>query len=1575
MKLHLPSLSKCILLLLCLIQVGRALAQTPDSEGIIYVKPAGTGDGSSWDNATGNLHQAIHADGVSKVFVAIGRYNANLQSFVMKNNVEIYGGFNPAAGIIDLDDARILPRTPKSTGGSILDGRSANRVISNEFGPGNPMDNTAVLDGFTVANGDSDKGGGMLNVYASPTLRNILFLDNTSMDIEPGIYSEGGGAMLNKFSSPVISYSIFSRNFARDGSAIKNANAGPYPMVLTNVVIAGNETGVDYFNGKPSGTITSAMDIVLKNVTMADNIFFPIVQFAGTATIHNSIVLGSIIKAGGDYTAENSIVGSNIAVTALFSGTVSDYALRPCSPAINAGNNALYTGPNAGDTDLAGNPRTVHGTIDLGAYESNTSVCSPDASGIIYVKTAASGNGTGDSWANATDNLRGAVHLNGVQQVWVQKGTYDFNSGMIYGPKDGLLSRNGHLTLKNNVAIFGGFDPENGISDLSHERIMPNPQQWQGSIIHGGTFSPCVMTFQDASTRVDHTAVLDGFSLTEGRGWTNTDGAAISNVFASPTLRNLLMTDNKGVYGAGVYNYQSSPAMTNIIIQFNRAAHGGGVCNDGLSAPIMTNVKITNNQAGNDRVGGYGGGVFNRNSSPTMNDVTIRGNTASRNGGGVYNDALSAPVMTNVTITGNESGYQLFHSDPAEGHGAGVYNRNSSPTLNNVIISGNTASRIGGGIYNDALSAPILTNLKITDNKARTGGGVGNRNSSPEFRNTVITGNIASIGSGGMSSIQSSSPKLVNATMAGNTPDAFTSDNSTVRLSNSIVFGATSGSAYTAEYSLIENNTSTANGNVDATGIGSNDVFTDAANGDFTVKAGAVSVNRGSNLLYPGLDENTKDLAGNGRVYDFATGGVIDLGAYEKALNVVIPDANGIVYVKTTVAGTGTGSDWANATNRVQEAIDAANAEKVFVAIGNYDIPSPHSFVMKNNVAVYGGFDPDNGIAGLADDRLLPNHGASQGSVLNGKNERPVIWNSNNGLTNNAILDGFTITRGYSSVHSGGGIVNNQVSPTLRNLVVSGNGSILGGAGIFNYNSSPVISDVIIRENTSENGDGGGMATLGTSSPVLSNVQITGNTAPAGAGVSFYMSSGNATLTNVTIAGNLGNGMMISSGAVNLINSIIYGGVTGTYTAQYSLIEGNAATTNGNLNATGITLADLFADHTHGNFTLAACSPATNAGAPDAPDLPLLDLAGHSRIVAGRVDIGAYENTHSAGDPGIAALPGATSMMQTANGTTAYYNSCNEVLASVVTTGAAGSIEGMTIARVWIDHTAPRQYVRRHYEITPEQNAATASGRITLYFTQTDFDAFNALNPTLQLPSGPSGNVANVLIEKRGGSSTDGTGQPSTYPGTAETISEVEVVWNSVAERWEVSFNTTGFSGFFVKTSSEPLPVKWISFTAHLNDDKQGVLEWKVDQSQVAGYQIERSSNARDFRMIGSIPATSDGIAQYSFVDPVPFAGTFYYRIRQTDHDGTFAYSRIVSLRGQEAALLTAFPNPAQEKVKVRIGAQYIGTQLRLTNIAGVQLQQLTVRDENLEVNLDKYPAGVYILYTFDGYTLRLIRN
>jgi hypothetical protein len=60
--------------------------------------------------------------------------------------------------------------------------------------------------------------------------------------------------------------------------------------------------------------------------------------------------------------------------------------------------------------------------------------------------------------------------------------------------------------------------------------------------------------------------------------------------------------------------------------------------------------------------------------------------------------------------------------------------------------------------------------------------------------------------------------------------------------------------------------------------------------------------------------------------------------------------------------------------------------------------------------------------------------------------------------------------------------------------------------------------------------------------------------------------------------------------------------------------------TSGNISS-----SPLFVNGSIGNFQLSAVSSAIDAGSNSAPHLPAKDFAGHTRIVGGTIDLGAYE--------------------------------------------------------------------------------------------------------------------------------------------------------------------------------------------------------------------------------------------------------------------------------------------------------------------------------------------------------------
>ncbi|NQT20955.1 MAG: discoidin domain-containing protein, partial [Planctomycetes bacterium] len=189
----------------------------------------------------------------------------------------------------------------------------------------------------------------------------------------------------------------------------------------------------------------------------------------------------------------------------------------------------------------------------------------------------------------------------------------------------------------------------------------------------------------------------------------------------------------------------------------NGSASGSCLCLDGFTSGTITGFTFTNG-SGED-----GGGIFcENNSSPTIANNTITGNTAATEGGGIecYNN--SSPTITNNTITGNT----------ATDFGGGIecYN-NSSPTITNNTISGNMA-QFGGGIDCYVNSSPTITNNTITGNTATAvGGGIDCYDSSPTITNNTITGNTATPLGGGMH-CEMSSPTALNNILWGNSARA-----------------------------------------------------------------------------------------------------------------------------------------------------------------------------------------------------------------------------------------------------------------------------------------------------------------------------------------------------------------------------------------------------------------------------------------------------------------------------------------------------------------------------------------------------------------------------------------------------------------------------------------------------------------------------------------------------------------------------------------------------------------------------------------------------------------------------------
>lgn len=341
------------------------------------------------------------------------------------------------------------------------------------------------------------------------------------------------------------------------------------------------------------------------------------------------------------------------------------------------------------------------------------------------------------------------------------------------------------------------------------------------------------------------------------------------------------------------------------------------------------------------------------------------------------------------------------------------------------------------------------------------------------------------------------------------------------------------------------------------------------------------------------------------------------------------------------------------------------------------------------------------------------------------------------------------------------------------------------------------------------------------------------------------------------------------------------------------------------------------------------------------------------------------------------------SATQSGSGTTLYNNGCNSLIAKVQGTGASPA-SGATTARVWIESTQATEYVKRHYQITPTNNG---SGRVTLYFTDAEFNDFNTqpVTPALLLPvSTDPGTIAarkaNLRIEKRGGSSSDNTGIPTTYSGSIETIdpADSDIVWNSTNNRWEVTFDVTGFSGFWVKTITGTLPLKLISFTGEHKHGTTQLIWSTAEEVNTSAFVIERSINSTgNFSTIGSVTAKGYGGNTYRFSTIQPYL-TAYYRLKMTDNDGSFTYSDLIRINAENtnAGQAIIFPLPVKNSATIQLsGSQLIGTQATLTDLHGKRISTIQIRSNNETLDMVALPSGMYFLRFSNGQVEKIVKE
>ncbi|GAB3290105.1 T9SS type A sorting domain-containing protein [Hymenobacter tenuis] len=176
-----------------------------------------------------------------------------------------------------------------------------------------------------------------------------------------------------------------------------------------------------------------------------------------------------------------------------------------------------------------------------------------------------------------------------------------------------------------------------------------------------------------------------------------------------------------------------------------------------------------------------------------------------------------------------------------------------------------------------------------------------------------------------------------------------------------------------------------------------------------------------------------------------------------------------------------------------------------------------------------------------------------------------------------------------------------------------------------------------------------------------------------------------------------------------------------------------------------------------------------------------------------------------------------------------------------------------------------------------------------------------------------------------------------------------------------------------------PLPVTLVSFDAKVRG-KQVALTWvTATELNNKGFEVQRSQDGKSFETILTRAGkgnTATG-STYAGVDEKPLAGLSYYRLKQTDLDGTINFSAPVVVTFLSSGEISMYPNPVTDVLNIEVPGSAAGLRATITDISGrVIRSQVLGADSKLQMS--DLQSGTYLVTVGEGttkVTRRIVRK
>ena len=477
------------------------------------------------------------------------------------------------------------------------------------------------------------------------------------------------------------------------------------------------------------------------------------------------------------------------------------------------------------------------------------------------------------------------------------------------------------------------------------------------------------------------------------------------------------------------------------------------------------------------------------------------------------------------------------------------------------------------------------------------------------------------------------------------------------------------------------------------------------------------------------------------------------------------------------------------------------------------------------------------------------------------------------------VMKGCIIEHCYSGAHGGGlqlaykqqdGLNLIQNSFFFDNTAEDDGGGL---ASLPSYNTY-VINSVFARNEALDSGGavaGGGIRFHGYGQPYLINCVITENYAGTnGSGLSCYWNV-DPIIRNCIIYNNTPTSNLWSNSSANpTVNNCIIGEAW-TGIGSDNIIEN-----------------PLFVNPADNNFSLQSNSPCIDKGLVDETVYALKDMIGFLRPLGMPGDIGAYEY----------GLPFIQLLSQN--------NSCSETCdGSINALALSAPDEGYTIQ--WNNGSTTEDLT----DLCPDVYL------VTMFDTDGIPIAENIIELTYQLPSplvSFESNEEKMCLEDNLFSFDQNISIACNENYTFEwdfgddTQTDIENPEYSflTSDTFDIKLNvtanngcTSSFTKQIIVEECNNLSIELLDFDGEILENGNHLFWTTASEKDNKGFWLQRSFDGTHFTNIDFMEGagTKNQIQNYSYIDPNTTKGLFYYRLLQTDYNGTISYSYVITLQ------------------------------------------------------------------------------